>query len=94
MDLRKAAKDQTCVRCGRYETVVLCHYTGSRRHAYGGGFGIKVGDLAAAHLCGECHRLMDTLSRDKAKKWEHSEEFLHLAMLTILRLADRGVIKW
>jgi hypothetical protein len=95
MNLRAIAEGQRCVRCGRNdETVVLCHYTGARRLAYGGGFGIKVKDLAAAHLCGECHRLMDTLSRDKGKKWEHSEDFLHYCMLTVLRLAEQGELKW
>jgi hypothetical protein len=37
---------------------------------------------------------MDQLSRDKAKKWEHSEEFLHLCMLTVLRLAEQGEVTW
>jgi len=92
--LRNLARDQSCVRCGkRDETVVLAHYTGPRRLAYGGGYGIKVADLAGAHLCGHCHRDMDTLSRDKDMKWEHSEEFLHLVLLTILRLAEQGHVK-
>ena len=94
MNLRKLAEGQTCVRCHRnQESVVLCHYTGARRLAYGGGFGIKVLDLVGAHLCGVCHNEMDCLSRDKARKWEHSEEFLHLCMLTILRLAEQGELK-
>lgn len=91
MKLRKLAKGQICVRCQRFsETVVLCHYTGTRRLAYGGGFGKKVCDLVGAHMCAECHTEMDRLKRDKALKWEHSEEFLHLCMLTILRLAEQG----
>lgn len=95
MNLRDRAKDQSCVRCGRDDgTVVLAHYTGVRRLAYGGGYGRKVIDIAGAHLCAVCHREMDTLSRDKSRKWEHSEEFLHLCMLTILRLAEQGVVKW
>lgn len=91
--LRNAARDMTCVRCGSQAGVVLCHYTGARREAYGGGFGIKVNDLIGAHMCPECHHFMDTLSRDKSMKWEHSEEFLHLCMLTILRLKERGTLK-
>lgn len=83
----------TCVRCESSTGVVLCHYTGVRREAYGGGYGIKVHDLAGAHLCQQCHTEMDTLSRDKENKWEHSEEFLHLCMLTILRLKGRGKLK-
>lgn len=89
--LRELARDQSCVRCGAHDgTVVLAHYTGARRCSYGGGFGIKVDDVAGAHLCAACHRYMDTESRDKAEKWLHSEEFLHLCMLTILRLRTQG----
>jgi hypothetical protein len=91
--LRNAAKDQSCVRCGATGTVVLCHYTGYRRHAYGGGLGIKVHDLAAAHLCFDCHRQMDTLCREKEKQIEHSELFQHYCLLTVLRLAEQKVIK-
>lgn len=94
MNLRKLAEDQFCVRCGAREGVVLCHYTGTRRQALGGGYGLKVKDLAGAHLCGACHLQMDQLSRDKAQKWEHSEEFLFLCMLTVLRLAEQGELKW
>jgi hypothetical protein len=83
-----------CVRCGSRKGVVLCHYTGVRRQAYGGGYGIKVHDLMGAHLCQQCHLEMDTLSRDKARKWEHSEEFQHYVLMTILRLAGSGALKW
>lgn len=93
--LRKTAEGQDCVRCGgNKESVVLAHYTGVRRLAYRGGFGLKVQDICAAHLCHRCHIEMDTLLRDKDKKWEHSEEFLHLCMLTILRLAEQGEIHY
>lgn len=88
MNLRAAAKGQTCVRCGANDgTVVLCHYFGPRRHAYGGGMSRKGNDAVAAHLCAGCHREMDTLSRDKDKKWEHSEEFLHYCALTWIQRA-------
>jgi len=94
VNLRKLAKDQRCVACGCEDgTVVLAHYFGPRRHAYGGGMGIKGHDLAGAHLCRSCHSTVDTLSRDKARKWEGSEVFLHYCMLTILRLAEQGHIK-
>jgi Protein of unknown function (DUF1364) len=90
--LREAAEGQSCVRCGAIETVVLCHYTGYRRHAYGGGLGIKVHDLVGAHLCFKCHRTMDTLSRNKEKQIEHSESFQHLCLLTLLRLWEQEVV--
>lgn len=94
MNLRQLARDQSCVRCGAEDgTVVLCHYTGVRRQDFGGGFGIKVHDAAGAHLCSSCHALMDREQRSKANKWEHSEEFLRLCVLTIIRLFDQGKLK-
>lgn len=90
--LRNAAKGQSCVRCGSREGVVGCHYTGARRLAYGGGFGIKVHDFLIAHLCAQCHREIDQLSRNKAHRYDHSEEFLHLIALTLIRLFDEGLI--
>ena len=96
MNLRAHAQGQNCVRCGHDGsdgTVVLAHYTGARRLAYRGGYGLKSNDLCAAHLCGPCHEHMDRLSREKETKWEHSEEFQHYVLLTILRLWDQGVIR-
>ncbi len=82
--LRNAARGQSCVRCGKTEGVVGCHYTGVRRLAFGGGFGIKVHDFLIADLCQECHHYMDTLSRKKdgTAEYLHSEEFLYLIALT------------
>ncbi len=94
MNLRKAAKDKPCVRCGAEDgTVVLAHYFGPRRHNYGGGMSRKGDDVVGAWLCGECHTWMDTLSKDKERRWEHSEEFLHYCALTWIRLIERGVLK-
>lgn len=94
MNLREAARDQSCVRCGvENGTTVLAHYFGARRHSYGGGMGIKGQDIVGAHLCSDCHRTMDTESRDKSHVWFHSEEFLHLCMLTIIRLIEQGKLK-
>jgi hypothetical protein len=89
MNLRKLARDESCVRCGAQDgTVVLAHYFGPRRHSYGGGMGHKGHDAVGAHLCQQCHSQMDTASRDKAHKWEHSEEFLHLCALTWIKVYD------
>lgn len=89
--LRDLARDQKCVLCGAGDgTVVLAHYFGPRRHSYGGGMSIKGHDAVGAHLCMACHSDMDTLSRDKAQKWLHSEQMLHLSMLTWLRLIEQG----
>lgn len=91
--LRDAAEARSCVRCGcNDDTVVGAHYTGMRRLAYGGGYGIKVHDFLVAHLCGRCHLEMDQLSRDKHNSAVHSEEFLHLIALTLIRLFDDGLI--
>lgn len=89
MNLRAFAEGQACVSCGAQDgTVVLAHYFGARRHAYGGGMSLKGHDAIGAHLCHACHRFMDTLSRDKANKWLSSEEFLHLCALTFIRIID------
>jgi uncharacterized Fe-S cluster-containing radical SAM superfamily protein len=89
MNLRTEARDKPCVRCGRNDgTVVLAHYFGPRRHAYGGGMGHKGHDAVGAHLCAECHSHMDTASRDKASKWLHSEEMLHYCALTWIQRCE------
>lgn len=94
--LRDAARDEPCVRCGSYDGVVGCHYTGARRLAYHGGMSQKVHDLIMAHLCQACHTELDVLYRaageDKVKRWEHSEEFLHWIAITLIRLLERGVL--
>lgn len=91
--LLRHANGKRCVKCGnKDDTVVAAHYTGARRHAYGGGIGIKVHDFLVAHLCGRCHLEMDQLSRDKERRWEHSEEFLHYIALTLDRCFDDGTI--
>ena len=49
MNLRELARGQSCIRCGADDgTVVLAHYTGVRREAFGGGFGKKVHDAVVA----------------------------------------------
>lgn len=91
--LRDAAKGESCVRCGMAdETVVLAHYFGPRRGCYGGGMSHKGHDAIGAHLCAVCHTHMDTQSKDKEKRWDLSEEFLHYCAMTLLRLMNRGVI--
>jgi len=94
--LREAAEGQSCVRCGVANgTVVLCHYFGARRQAYGGGLGRKGHDLIAAHLCHDCHKFLDTEAKElggKESRWLHSEEFLNYCALTIIRLWKQGVI--
>lgn len=92
--LRDAAEGEFCVRCGhRSPTVVGAHYTGVRRGSYGGGLGQKVHDFCIADLCGECHLWMDTLSRNKNARWEHSELFQHYILLTLAKRFDAGVIR-
>lgn len=90
--LLRASKDQVCVRCGKTEGVVGAHYTGVRRLKLGGGYGIKVHDFLTADLCQECHTYMDTISREKEKRYGHSEEFLYYIALTWERRFIQGTI--
>lgn len=92
--LRDSADGEACVACGKRDgTVVLCHYFGPRRHAYGGGMGHKGHDAVAAHLCMTCHKRVDTEGRDKDYKWQASEEFLHYCALTWIRWIEKGVLR-
>lgn len=90
--LLKASKDQACVRCGKTEGVVGAHYTGVRRLRLGGGYGIKVHDFLTADLCQECHTYMDTISREKEKRYGHSEEFFYYIALTLERRFVQSVV--
>jgi hypothetical protein len=90
--LLASSKDQVCVRCGKTHGVVGAHYTGVRRLKLGGGYGIKVHDFLTADLCQECHVWMDTLSREKEKRYGHSEEFLYYIALTLERRFLQGTI--
>ena len=91
--LLNSANGKPCVKCGRtIEGVVGAHYTGCRREAFGGGFGIKCSDLIHARLCQGCHLYMDTLSRNKDLKYDHSEQFLTLCALTLIQLVHEGLL--
>jgi uncharacterized Fe-S cluster-containing radical SAM superfamily protein len=92
--LRDAANGMSCVACGKQDgTVVLAHYFGPRRHNYGGGMSRKGHDVVGAWLCSACHTYMDTSSKDKEHRWEHSEEMLHYCALTWIQLIEQGVLK-
>jgi hypothetical protein len=90
--LLKSSNGQACVRCGKTNGVVGAHYTGVRRLKLGGGYGIKVHDFLTADLCQECHTYMDTLSREKEKRYGHSEEFFYYIALTWERRFLQGTI--
>lgn len=90
--LLKSSKDQVCVRCGKTDGVVSAHYTGVRRLRLGGGYGIKVHDFLTADLCQECHSYMDTISREKEKRYGHSEEFFYYIALTLERRFLQGTL--
>lgn len=93
--LRDAARNEPCVHCGKLiegETVGA-HYTGVRQGDYGRGIGQKAHDYLIAHLCADCHVLMDTISKSKEDRWEHSERFLHAIALTWARLFERGILQ-
>lgn len=90
--LLASSRDQVCVRCGKTHGVIGAHYTGVRRLKLGGGYGIKVHDFLTADLCQECHVWMDTLSREKEKRYGHSEEFFYYIALTWERRFLQGTI--
>ena len=91
--LLASANGKPCVKCGRQiEGVVAAHYTGVRREAFGGGYGIKCSDLIHARLCQECHLWTDTLSRNKEARYDHSEQFLTLCALTLIQLVHEGLL--
>jgi hypothetical protein len=90
--LLAASRDQCCVRCGKTEGVVGAHYTGVRRLQLGGGYGLKVHDFLTADLCQECHGYMDTISREKEKRYGHSEEFFYYIALTWERRFVQGLL--
>lgn len=90
--LLASSRDQVCVRCGKTHGVISAHYTGVRRLKLGGGYGIKVHDWLTADLCQECHVWMDTLSREKEKRYGHSEEFFYYIALTLERRFLQGTI--
>lgn len=91
--LRDASNGQACVRCGNTEGVVGAHYTGVRRLKLGGGHSIKVHDFLTADLCQACHTYMDTISREKEKRYGHSEEFFYYIALTWERRFLQGTLQ-
>jgi hypothetical protein len=96
--LRKAANGQSCVRCGADDgTINLCHYSGPYQHKFGKGRGIKGADIAAADLCGQCHKFFDEYESQSgaSEDWKvaRSEEFLAACMLTVIRRIQQGIIK-
>lgn len=89
--LRDAARDQSCVRCGKRDgTIVLAHYSGMNSHKFGKGMGTKCHDLIGAHLCYDCHTYMDSYKdgNDDTRR----ADFYELILLTILRLYSNNNI--
>jgi len=91
--ITKASKGSSCINCGA-DGAYSCHYNGPRQHDYGKGRGIKCNDLATAELCHECDREFTEGSKSHLwdNKWERSEVFLHLIMMTNIRRLENGVI--
>lgn len=87
--LLKAAKDCTCIRCGKPNETRACHYNGFRQHVYGKGRGIKCSDSLTAHFCQACDDLFSEKNYHAwpggSKSIERSEEFLHWIFMTRIR---------
>ena len=94
-----AARGRSCVNCMSNDgTVVRAHYSGMRQHQYGKGRGIKGHDCIAADLCQRCHAKFDsyqvaTGETQLQRDIDHSEQFLHLCFLTLVRDIQEGVYK-
>ena len=97
--ITQAAKDRSCVNCGVNDgTIVRAHYGGMRQHQYGKGKGIKGHDCVAADLCMKCHSDFDSYQigagdTQYLKDIDHSEQFLHLCVLTLVKDIEEGVYK-
>jgi len=97
--LTQASKGRTCVNCGADDgTIVRAHYSGIRQHQYGKGRGGKGHDVIAADLCASCHFAFDSYQIGHgATKFErdidHSEQFLHCCVMTLVRDIRDGVYK-
>lgn len=94
--LREACQRQTCVRCGCADgTVCGRHYNGQRQAQYGKGRSQKCHDFAQAQLCNGCDAVLTegaAAKGDPAARDAHSEEFLHLCMLTLIEREREGVL--
>ncbi len=102
--ITRAAKYQTCIRCGADDgTICARHYNGPRQSSYGKGMGNKCHDLASAEYCSRCDVIFTEGSTTKSlaemglaslwqDKWERSEEFEHWILLTNIRRFESGVI--
>ena len=97
--LLNGARDQSCVNCGAMDnTVVACHYQGMRSSHYGKGMGKKPDDIFVADLCSKCHRAFDSYEVSDAenrtfRRIDHSEQFQHLILITIVRRIRQGLIQ-
>lgn len=92
--LTKLANGKDCIRCDSPDAYA-CHYNGPRQHDYGKGRGIKANDIATAELCSKCDlRFIEgSTSPDWDTRWDRSEEFQHLIILTNIRRFNSGVLK-
>jgi len=92
--LTQSSKGKTCISCGA-PGAYSAHYNGPRQHDYGKGRGVKCNDLATAELCAICDSLFTEggMPPGCGTKWERSEAFLHLIMLTNIRRLRDGVLR-
>ena len=92
-----ARSGQLCIRCGTNDgTVCGRHYNGQRQHQYGKGRGIKCHPFLVADFCFTCDAEFQEGSVDKdyiAWKIEHSEEFQHWCLMSLIRRHETGIIQ-
>ena len=95
--LTQASNGNNCIRCGAPDAYAA-HYNGPRQMDYGKGRGIKCHDMATADLCHRCDQIFTEGSTTNPNgspwrdKWDRSEEFLHLIMLTNIRRFENNTL--
>lgn len=81
--LLQSANGEKCVACGSTLGVVAAH---CNEQQAGKGMGMKAHDLMIAYLCGNCHRVYDEGTHNRAVKHEF---FAEAHFLTSIRIAEK-----
>lgn len=93
--ITQAARNVSCIRCGRDGETRACHYNGFRQHMLGKGRGLKAADTMTAEFCQACDDLFSEKNYPKweggSKSTERSEEFLFWIAMTNIRRAENGI---
>lgn len=93
----QAARNVSCIRCGREGETRACHYNGFRQHLLGKGRGLKCPDILSAEFCQACDDLLSEKNYPSyeggSKSTERSEEFFFWIAMTNIRRFELGVLE-